>query len=264
MKSLLKKATLSLFVFSSIAVAAGLITTEEVNKKVAGLLAPFNDETTAVSIQFEDLKVDSVRALDFGLNAMIAKKGPENKLILKLKNASYHYGNGSAPTVKGDLSLQLDLVKAMGQKALNGFSEALEEMTTNAVTELAKKYGPAVKLNIAVDELNKDCEGNFESAKMHLNATIDLNNLPENIKAEDVEIKSFKIRLAASTKGISARAQVVLNPQYKRFAANEPGLKEFIENLLNEDSGTYELIYEVATYVNKLANTLVTENNNKQ
>lgn len=259
MKSILKKVTPFLFVFSSLAVAAGLITKDEVNTKVAALLAPFNNETTVSLINFGDLNVDAVRALDFSITAMFAKKGPENELLLKLQNASYHYGDGTAPTVTGDLSLQLDLVKVFGQKSLNDLSPELESMVKQAVADYSKKYGTAVSLDVAVDELNKDAQGDFDSAKLHLNATIDFTQLPATLKAGDVEFKALNVVFFVSKKDLGAKVQVVLNPLYKNFEADQPGLKEFIEKLLNEDSETYKSIFEAASFLDGLATDLVTK-----
>lgn len=260
MKSFLKKAMPFLFVFSSLAVAASLITNEEVNAKVAALVAPYNDKNTVMAIQFTALNVDSVRALDFGLNAMIAKKGSENKLVLKLQNVSYHYGDGSSPIMTGDLSFQTNLVKAFGQENLNDLSQDLEKLVKNAATDIGKKYGEAAKINVAVEDLNRDTQGNFESAKLHLYVTIDLNNLPADLKVEDVEFKSLKTRLVLNGKGVRAKVQVVLNPLYSRFEADQPGLKEYIEKLLSEDSETYKNISDAADWLNGIATDLVNRN----
>lgn len=257
MKSLLKKATALLFVFSSLAFAAGLVSKKEVNSKIAGLLAPFNNQSSVMAIQFGDLNVDSDRALDFALNAIVAKKGSENKLILKLQNASYHYGNGTAPTMKGDLSLQMDLVKAFGQNSLNELSSGLEEIAGKAAEEYSRKYGTAAKVDVGVEDLTKDNQGNVESVKAHINVTIDTNKLPENLKTEDVEIKTLKIRLAISGQGARAKVLVVLNPRYKRFQQDQAGLKEYIENLLSEDSRTYDEILQGAMWINDITTELV-------
>lgn len=259
MKSLLKKATPFLFVFSSLAIAAGLITKEEVNKKVAAITAPFNNESTTMDISFTDLNVDAVRALDFGITATVTKKGPENDLVLKLQNATYHYGDGSAPTAAGDLSLQLDLKKAFGQETLNQFGAELEKMAQDIAAEYTKKYGAAAVLDIAMEELKKDAQGNVEAAKLRLNATIDLSKLPSDLKAEEVEMRSVQALLAANANGVSGKIQVVINPAYKGFDANQPGLKEFIEKLLNDDKETYDGISQVAGILDNVATWLVNQ-----
>jgi hypothetical protein len=258
-KSILKKVTPFLLVFSSLALAAGIITKDEVNAKVAALIAPFNNATTVSLIHFGDLNVDAVRALDFSITAIFAKKGPENELVLKLQNTSYHYGDGTAPTVTGDLSLQLDLVKVFGQKSLNDLSSELDSLVKQTVADYSKKYGAAVSLDIAVDELNKDAQGDFDSAKLHLNATIDFNQLPANLKAEDVEFKALNVLLSVSKKDLGAKVQVALNPLNKYFKTDEPGLKEYIEKLLNEDSETYKNIFETASFLDGFATDLVTK-----
>lgn len=263
MKSLLKKTTAFLFVFSSLAVAAGLISKKEVNSKIAALIAPFNDQSSVMALQFRDLKVDSVRALDFALNAIVAKKGSENKLILKLQNASYHYGNGSTPTMKGDLSIQLDLAKAFGQNSLNELSDELEKVARSAAEDYSRKYGTAAKIDVGVEDLTKDTQGNFESVKAHINVTIDTNKLPENLKTEDVEFKTLNIRLAVNGQGARAKVLAVLNSRYKRFQEDQMGLKEYIEKLLSEDSVTYQEIYQGAKWINDITTDLVNKKANE-
>lgn len=264
MKSLLKKIMAFLFVFSSLAVAASLISRKEVNSKIAALIAPFNDQSSVMAIQFGDLKVDSVRALDFALNAIVAKKGSENKLILKLQNASYHYGNGTAPTMKGDLSMQLDLVKVFGRNSLNELSDELEKIVRSAAEEYSEKYGTAAKIDVGVHDLTKDTQGNFESIKAHINVTIDTNKLPESLKVENVEFKTLNIRLAVNGHGARAKVLAVLNPRYKGFQADQMGLKEYIEKLLSEDSGTYDEILQSAIWINDAATELVNKKAEQQ
>lgn len=264
MKSLIKKAAVSLFVFSSLAIAASFISKEEVNQKVEQILAPFNNATSAMAVRYTELNIDSVRALDFGMNALIAKTGTENKLVLKLQNASYHYGNGTAPTMKANVSFQLNLVKAMGQTNLNNLGKDLDIEVKNIVKGYARKYGKAGALDVGVDELNNDAQGNFESAKLHLYAKVDLNNLPENLKIEDVEIKGFRLLATVNKAGFNAKITVVLNPQFKYFEQDEPGLKEYIEKLLNEDPSAYQKISDAIDFLDKTATRLVNEKSSEQ
>lgn len=259
MKSLLKKATPFVFVFSSLAVAATLITKEEVNKKVAAIVAPFNNETTTMDISFTDLNVDAVRALDFGIAATVTKKGPENELALKLQNASYHFGDGSAPTATADLSLQLDLQKAFGQETINQFGTDLDQLAKDLASEYTKKYGEAAILDIAMEDLQKDAQGNVQSARLRVNATIDMTKLPANLKLEDVELKSVQAVLSASTGGVNGKIQAVINPAYKGFDANQPGLKEIIEKLLSDDKETYDSISQITTMLDHVATWLVNQ-----
>lgn len=257
MKSLFKKAVPFVLIFSSVAIAAGLITKEEVNKKVSALVAPYNNATTKLELSFTDLNVDAVRALDFGVNALVNKKGSNNELTLVLQNASYHYGNGSAPTVQGQLSFQLDLVKALGQENVNQYGGSLDELAKSLVAEYGQKYGAAAVLDIAMEDMQKDAAGNFVSAKLRANAVIDFNQLPANMKPEDVELKEVQASIAISKGGAAINLKLTLNPLYKGFSADQPGLKELIEKLLNEDKATYDSVGQLLKMLDGIATYLV-------
>ncbi|WII72495.1 hypothetical protein QJS83_01255 [Bdellovibrio sp. 22V] len=259
MKSMFRKVAPWVLLASSVAVAAGVITKEEVNKKVASLTAPYNNASTSMKIEFTDLNVDAVRALDFGINVAITKEGAENKLALQLKDASYHYGDGSAPTVQGRLLMRLDLVKAFGQPTLNDLGAQLEDIAKGAVAEYGKKYGEAVAVDVKMEDVKKDAEGNLLSARLRFNASFDLAKLPADLKPEDVELRSVKAVLAAGRNGISGRLEAVINPQYKGFQSNEPGLKEYIEKLLSDDKDTYEEIGKALSSLDGIAEWLVTQ-----
>ncbi|MGZ3773651.1 MAG: hypothetical protein ACXVCY_15095 [Pseudobdellovibrionaceae bacterium] len=257
MKSFFKKATPFLLVFSSLAVAASLVTKEAVNEKIAALIAPLNNDTTSIALKFKALNVDSVRALDFGFDALVTKKGPENNLVFHAKNLSYHYGNGTNPTMSGNLFLSLDLEKAFGSNTMNQAGTELDKMIKNFASDFGKKYGDALTLDVAMDELNKDAQGNVKYVRVHLNANIDLNKLPSDIPSKEVEIKTINVRLAISKYGVNANARVVLNPSFKYYQPDQTGLKEYIEKLLNQDNETYQRLSDMAVWLNLAADNLV-------
>jgi hypothetical protein len=259
MKSVFQKTAAFVLIFSSVAIAAGLITKDEVNKKVAAIAAPYNNETTSINVEFTDLNVDTVRALDFGLAAFVSKKGTANELILKLSNAAYHYGDGANPTVTGDLSLQLDMVKAFGQKTLNDAAVDFEEVLKNMAAEYTQKYGAAVTVDAKVEELIKDANGDVESAKIRLGASIDFAKLPASLTAADVEFKSFQAQLGIGRTGATGSLNVVMNPENKAFAADQPGLKEIIEKLLNDDQKAFDDINQMIQFLDGFADSIVNQ-----
>jgi len=259
MKSFLKKTSAFVLIFSSVAIAAGLITKDQVNQKVAALTAPYINENTALSLEFTDLNVDAVRALDFGINAFLSKKGTANELVLKLSNAAYHYGDGVKPTVTGDLTLQLDLVKAFGQKTLNDAAQDFEEILKNMSAEYTQKYGAAVTVEAKVLELIKDANGDVESAKIRMGAVIDFSKLPATLTPADVEFQSFQAELGIGKTGVSGRLNLVMNPQNKSFAADQPGLKEMIEQLLNDDQKAFDDINQLIQLLDGFADSIVNQ-----
>ncbi|MGZ3775776.1 MAG: hypothetical protein ACXVCY_18400 [Pseudobdellovibrionaceae bacterium] len=254
---LFKKTLPLLFVFSSLAFAATFISKEEVNQKIAEILRPYNDQNSETILKFKDLNVDEDRALDFGLNAFIAKQGLHNKAILKLHNISYHYGDGSNPTASGEVTLNMDMVKAFGQSSLDAIGENIEEYIKETAAEAGKKYGEAANIQVTVDDFQKDSEGHFESAQVRVSIYIDLNKLAQSEKVEDVEFKSLKIKFAVNRNLIRAKAQMVLNPLYKRFNKDQSGLKEFIEKLLNNDQELYNDINRTFESLNSIIQSIV-------
>jgi len=257
MKSLSKKAAAFVLVLSSVAVAAGLITKEEVNKKVAAITAPYNDDKTSIKFEFTDLNVSDVRALDFGVSLNVHKVGVSNELLLKADNIAYHYGNGWDPTVTARVSMKLDLVKAFGQDTLNNYGADLEEIVKQMTSEYAKEYGDAATVRAVVEELKKDDQGNVESAKIRLAASINFKKLPAGMNAEDVSFKNFAARLSVSKAGIAGALRLTMNPLNKSFDKNDPGLKEMIEKLLNEDQETYASIGQLVEMANSIADSIV-------
>lgn len=257
MKALAKKATIAVLAFSSVALAAGIITKEEVNKKVAAIAAPFNNDKTSIELAFTDLNINERRTLDFGVAANIRKIGEKNELILKADDIAYHFGNGWNPTVTGRLSVKLDLVKALGQTALNEYAADLERMVQDFAASYTQQYGEAITVRAKVEELKKDAQGNVESAKIRLAAAINFNKLPAGMNAEDVEFKNFAARLSITRTGLGGGIRVTLNPLNKSFNPEEPGLKEWIEKLLNDDQQTYEQIGEMVALLNNLGDALV-------
>jgi hypothetical protein len=257
MKSLLKKAAAFVLVFASVATAAVLISKEEVNKKVAAITAPYNVGDTKLELSFTDLNVSDLRALDFGIDFLLAKKGPANELVLKVSDTSYHYGNGTTPTVKADISMKLDLLKVFGQDVLNSGAADFEDIAKSMASEYTQKYGEAVTLDAKMVEVLKDSAGNVTSAKVRLGAVLDMGKLPAGLEVADVEFQSFQTELTINAAGMGGKLTLVMNPLNKSFQSDEPGLKEFIEALLGEDTATYQQLADLAEVMNSFAESIV-------
>lgn len=258
MNSLYKKAAAFVLVFASVATAATLISKDEVNKKVAAITAPYNTvDGSKMELSFTDLNVSELRALDFGLKLLVAKKGNANELVLKIDDTSYHYGNGSTPTVNADISLKLDLIKIFGQDSLNSAAADFEDLAQSMAAEYTKKYGEAVTLDAKMVEVLKDSAGNVTQAKVRLGAAIDFSKLPEGLEVADVEFRSFQSELTINAAGMGGKLTLVMNPMNKAFQSDEPGLKEFIEALLSEDTAMYDQLADFAAMLNALADSIV-------
>ena len=259
MKSLIKKTALVL-AFSSAAVAATvLITKDEVNKKVAVLTAPYNNATTQMTLAFTDLNIDDIRTLDFGVQGHVSKIGPKNTVDLKVSNVAYHYGNGVNPTVTGKLVLKTNLVKWIGQEAINGMAADFEDIAKNALASMTEDYGDAVKVKAVVDNLQRDANGNVLSARVRISAALDLNKLPGDVAIETVDFKKAEMVLAATQGGVSGSVKVVLNPWHRTFKSEQNGLREYVLALLNDDQDTYAMIGNVMEFANQFAESIVNQ-----
>ncbi|MNK86829.1 hypothetical protein D3C87_1067490 [compost metagenome] len=264
MKSLFKKAAAFVLVFASVATAATLISKDEVNQKVAAITAPYNVDGSKMELSFTDLNVSELRALDFGLKLLVAKKGATNELVFKIDDTSYHYGNGSTPTVNADISLKLDLMKIFGQDVLNSAAADFEDLAKSMASEYTKKYGAAVTLDAKMVEVLKDSAGNVTQAKVRLGAAIDFAKLPEGLEVANVEFQSFQSELTINAAGMGGKLTLVMNPLNRSFQSDEPGLKEFIEALLSDDTAMYEQLADFAAMLNGLAESIVNAEGQQQ
>ena len=257
MKALLKKSVPVLFVVSSVAVAAGLISKEAVNQKVAALVAPYNNDKTKMEIKFTDLNIDAVRALDFGAQAEVIMKGTKRNLKLQFKNLAYHYGDGKNPVVTGKVNAEINVADVFGQKTLNEMGSNVPQMIQGFSSSFTERYGDAVTVHAVAEDLKKDAQGNFVSVRVRLSAFIDYAKLPASVKMEDVEYKSLEANLTLGQKGLGASVKIVMNPQASTFGPSEPGLKEYINNLLSGDEATYQSLKSMADMLDITAMSLV-------
>lgn len=264
MKSVFKKASAFVLVLSSVAVAAGLISKDEVNQKVAAITAPFNNQNTTISLSFTDLNVSAVRALDFGVEALVAKKGPKNEVVLKIDNLAYHFGNGWSPSMTGNVSLKLDLLKLASQEDINVYAKDFEELAKTISGEMTEKYGEAVTVDAKLADVKRDANGDVESATLRIAASMDFEKLPTGVNAEDVEFKTIAVQLSAGRTGLVGQWKVVMNPLFSRFQADQPGLKEFIERLLGDDQEMFQGIQEMVGILDGMAEWIVNTDRNEQ
>lgn len=257
MKPILKKIVPAILLSSSIAIAATIISKEEVNRKLAGIVAPFNGGNTVMQLFFTDLNIDDLKTVDVGISGLLTKDGADNNLILNLQNAAYHYGDGSAPWFTGDLSLKLNLVKTFGQSTLNLYANELEKIANDMAAEYGKKYGDAITFDIAMDDVQKDANDNVITARMHLNARIEFSKLPASLDPAEVEFTSIRAQLSAAQTGLAGRILIALNPNYKGFKSEKPGLKKYIEKILNDDPETYQELTSNIDMLNSIGDYLV-------
>lgn len=218
---------------------AATVSLQDVNQKVATLVAPFNNQTTKMDFSFTRLAVDEVRATEFGFKGVFEKTGTNNVVKLEIPTAVYSFGDGQNPTAQLEGSLSFDVVKALGQKMINEFSQELDDVVVDMATDYAGEYGPAAAIEAKVVERKVDANGDVESVKMTMSAKVDLAQLPAAKPVSEVEFKSIELTVSGSRDGFALSATIVLNPEYKRFLSGDDGLKEYIEKLLADDQQAY-------------------------
>lgn len=257
MKKIMSILTLSVFAFLSSGFATkAAISIDEVNAKVAAITAPFTTPTSAMTVRFTALKTDAVRTLDFGLMFSVWKKGSINELLFNLTKFDYHYDVNN-PSLDIDAKMNLDLVTALGQSAINEIAVDLDKNLLEYAASYIQEYGPAVTVSSAVDQIIKDSNGDVESIALHFDVDMDLSQLPANITADQVAIKSMRLKLALSRTSASASAQVIMNPQYYTFSEDQMGLKELIDALLNDDPDMFNMMSDFAKTLDEIATSLV-------
>lgn len=244
MKSL-KALALPIAIFAGVstAVAASVVTkftVQDVNTKVQQLVAPFNNATTKMELAFTKLNIDDKKTLDFGFTGLVSKVGSVNEAKLEFRKAQYAYGDGTKPTVDLDVVMAVDLVKAFGQDMINGLADDLDSMAVDFAKDFAKDYGSAATISAKTVDKVVDAKGNVQKIQIHLNAVIDLQQLPATKELKDVEAQEIDLVVSATTAGLELQGKFVANPKYKGFEQGEDGLKEYVEKLLIDDAKTYD------------------------
>jgi len=247
-------------IIAATAMAAAL-TLEQVNTKMSQLVAPFNNQTTQVSLVFTDLLADAQRALKFGVDFSYAKQGLDNKVEIKLDEIRYDYDNGVNPRGQARLSIQTDLVKAFGQPTVNGMGEALGDLAKDFVSGFGEKYGDALSVEAKTSNLVRSEKGDIRSISIELNAAIDFSKLPANVSATEIEVRNFKLVANLNTQGIAARLIVGINPSYKGFKTGEFGMKEMIEKIVSEDQQSYKDIQQLLAIADMFITNLLEKKN---
>lgn len=240
------------------AAVAAVFTIQEVNQKVSALTAPFNTADTTMNFEFTSLAVDAVRATDFGVKAFYKKTTADNEVVLDVKSAEYSYGDGKNPTAKLDAGLKFDVVKAMGQDVVNEFAKELDKMAIELASEQTAEYGGAATLDAKIVDKKVDANGDVESIKMTLSASIDLSKLPASKPLNDEEFKAVELTVSGSRTGFEITAKVVMNPDYRRFNSGDDGLKEYVEKLLADDATAYQELSQFLAVLDSAATWLLT------
>ena len=237
--------------------AGPALSVADVNAKVTDLVKPLNSATSKVSFGFKTLKVDDVRTLDFSFTSLFEKKGSQNNLKFRVKNASYAYGDGAKPTVDVDLDFKIDFVKLLGQYLINRYADDIVDWATSFVNDSTQDYGSAATVSAQVLNKKVDAKGDVNFLKVKLGASVDFSKLPASMPASEVELQGLNVVFVMTRGGLALKAKLVMNPAYKGFDPGQDGLKEVIEKLLSDDASIYDELQTYLATIDSLTTWLV-------
>lgn len=237
-----------LALLASVAVAA--VSLPELNANLDKLLAPINDGQTVARVIFSNIKTNSERALSLRASALYRKVGSQNTLGIDIKNVSYEYGDGSAPTTYVTADLDLDLTKVIGQETLNEIIPSVEGLIQDVTKSLTEDYGEAVSVVTEISNKEQDGQGNFTAIKGAISFKIDASKLPASKPLSEVPLLAANLIVDVKlAKGTALSVTATSNPAYKGFQKENEGLKEYLDALLNEDA---KKVNEIASFISRL------------
>lgn len=246
----------SMALFTGVATAAAL-TVSGVNEKVKELLAPFNSETTQVRVEFGALELTDYGTRAFQVGGQLKKSSEWNTLEFTVPEIRYRNTGRGAPRAAAKLNLKLDLVKAVGQSALDELANEAEDFVLSFAKDMAAEYGDAASISAKVDELVRDENGHVVSLRLHIEAGIDLKKLPVEVSRRGVPLVWGRIDAKITRSEGEVALKIDLNRAYKGFDADETGIREWVEGLLGKNPQVYEDLSSFVAIIDSLAETLV-------
>lgn len=257
MKKLVLALGLGITLASSTFAADGTI--EKLNSRVAGVLAPLQNESTIAKLTFDAVETNSEHADKVALHALFSKIGSQNKLKVKIDNLSYDYKDGNAPITILKGSFGIDFTKLLPQDQINLMIPNAAQLVEDFANDYASTaYGDALSLTSVVTSTTKDSDGNYTGLSALISIKIDLSKLPADIESKNINFTDAALSLALNLKtGIKVDAFVVSNPEYIGFARDQLGLKEILDKLLARDEETMDNLGNMANKMNFLAQYLV-------
>ncbi len=231
----MKKFARSLALVLALAAIPAFAGVDALNEAVKGLLAPFNNPVTIADLKFDNVEINSERALSVKAGGIYRKVGKENVLEVKVDEVSYNYGDGTAPLTTAKGSIGVNLLKFVSQKDINELAPAMEDIVADFAKSVGKGYGDALEVEAKVLDKKTTEAGDLESITIRLAGKLDLTKLPADKPANDEVITSGAIELTVGVNGAAVNLWAVSNPGYKGFQGDQQGLKEMLEKLLALD-----------------------------
>jgi hypothetical protein len=226
---------------------------KKLNQAVSELLKPFNSNGAVAKLVFLNLESNESRAVALAAKSRLTLKGVFNTFDLNVKEISYSYPNSpnALPKFKVAGKLDLDLVTALGKDQLNGLMEGVEDIVQDFAKEYMQKYGNAARITIDTTNKQYDEANNLVAQLVKLNFSLNTKALPNSVDRRNIEILGAKVEAMVTTKSITAKLEVIMNPEFYAFDRNRDGLKEFIDKLLAQDETLMEnLQRDMQSYFN--------------
>jgi hypothetical protein len=234
------------------------------------MLAAINNTTTEASVIITKARLDSTstRATDLAGSIHYKKELSPDQIGALDASGSYSYPEATnavtsvtpsvparlvkpvaapVPTTQLSATVQLDLVKLVGQAELNKFPKDFQDYVKDSRDWAQRDYGAkATQINSDVSS-ESDAQG-FKSLTATLDVAIDTSQLTPQ-KSADLVFTSAHVVFGVNRAGGSATVTVVSNPAYSAFQKDGQGLKEWIVSLLEQKPQEMQEVVEIMGYV---------------
>lgn len=258
----LKYLLVSLLVMPLAIAAPKVLKVAEVNQAIDELLQPLRNEKTIVNLSFDELKLSEKYTESVKITAEAVKVGTYNILRFDLPELSYKR-NAGRPVVRGEAKLNLNFVKAFGQKMINDLGPSAHEIVADFVKEYSKDYGQAVKLDAKVTQEVYDANKNLTGLVVRLKASVDMTKLPASMPEREVPLTKLDVVFTATPNRLYIKGMAIMNPTYRGYDKDEQGMKEYLEKILAKDAATLKDISSLAEIVNTFAGYAVEKDSSK-
>lgn len=228
-----------LFIPSLCLATVAALNVGEVNQKISDLLQGFNDQKTKLELVFTDLEVSETAVNELGLRLQYRKAGIFNVFDLTVDPVKYVYNEGENSKTEVKARLDFNLLTFLGRRELNEYGESAEDLVAGFVRQYSEQYGDAVEIDAAVDEIVRTEAGDIEMVKLHLNAVVRLEKLPQEIPVDTVPVVAINAAVEVGITGVTLDLGFEGNYFYKGYGDRQEDLKSFMTKLLNGDEEIY-------------------------
>lgn len=223
----------------------------ELNKAVAELLKPYNDNLTKASLAFLRVGTNDKRAVELEVTASVDKKGATADGAIRINQLSYSYPESpdARPETKAKLALELPLLKLATQEQINDLAPNADRLLKEFTEQKRREYGAAATVDARITHLDKDAAGNVTGLGLAIDLDMDLSKLPPKKDQKYVYATRVRIALEMTLQGLTLAIEVVHNPNANEFQKDKTGLKELLDGFLAHDA---KALKTVTTFIDDL------------